>query len=405
MTVVSLGLDAGTASIPTREAFLIAPTILAARLAGDPALAGEPFLLSTCNRIEVYASAARCPDAALDAIARAWAGDRDRLAWLEREARRRVGLTAARHLVRVAVGLESQVIGDRQVAGQLRRAYAATGAGRAKGELARLIETALQAGRRGGRRGGGARTVGARAVDDAVRRLGGAAAPWLVVGAGRVAGDVVRRLAQRRLGPVTIANRSPDRAERLAQLVGADVVSLAALPAQAAASRVTVLAAEAGRPLLAAAALAAARATADRAARPLLIVDLAIPRAADPSVARLSGVELLTLDDLAARPTDEPDPSALASAERIVDRAVERFAAWLELDAARHAVEPLRVALAEICGRELAHAAPELASRRLLARISGKLLAGPMRALERRIGDGRSVAPVADAIRELFPQA
>ncbi|MEZ4586732.1 MAG: hypothetical protein R2909_10060 [Gemmatimonadales bacterium] len=404
MTVVSLGLDAGTASIATREAFLIAPTILAARLAGDPALAGEPFLLSTCNRIEVYASAARCPDAALDAIARAWAGDRDRLAWLEREARRRVGLTAARHLVRVAVGLESQVIGDRQVAGQLRRAYAATGAGRAKGELARLIETALQAGRRGGRRGGGARTVGARAVDDAVTRLGGAA-PWLVVGAGRVAGDVVRRLARRRLGPVTIANRSPDRAERLAQLVGADVVSLAALPAHAAASRVMVLAAEAGRPLLTAPPLAAARATADRAGRPLLIIDLAIPRAADPSVARLSGVELLTLDDLAARPTDEPDPSALASAERIVDGAVERFAAWLELDAARHAVEPLRVALAEICGRELAHAAPELASRRLLARISGKLMAGPMRALEKRIGDGRSVAPVTDAIRELFPQA
>ncbi|HEY0779884.1 MAG TPA: hypothetical protein VGD56_18105, partial [Gemmatirosa sp.] len=252
--LLSLAVDYRHADVATRERFHLTPERLerlyaASRgaLAGAPAGAAhaaahaaapqvaepavERLALATCNRSETYAwvpaaaAGGRALEAQYAALARAWMGSETGARQLLATARRRTGDAVAAHLLRVAAGLESQVLGDSQLLGQLRAAHAAAGAAGAAGTvLHRLFEGALHVGKRVRAEtalSSGRHSVGAEAANVAMRRFGSLGhARVVVVGCGTTGDRVARQFAKLGARDLVLLNRSPERAERLAAAVG-----------------------------------------------------------------------------------------------------------------------------------------------------------------------------------------
>jgi glutamyl-tRNA reductase len=414
---VSLVLDFRTADLRTRERFHLGEERAAALYAEPvPEPLSELVVVSTCNRVEVYGAAeARAPDTvarASHALARLWTeGDDARGRDLLRTAAVRAGPDAARHLLRVASGLESQVLGDVQVLGQVRRAYrAAAESGAAGPVLHRLFETALRAGKRvvaetslSGMR----HSVGTEAAVLASRRLGPLESlRCVIVGCGKTGEHAARRLAKLGAGEIVLVNRSPGRAVELAAEVGGRAAPWETLHQELARADAALVATAADVPPVRASSLAHCRRSAGRDARTLLVLDLAMPRNVEPEVAGLDGVTLLDLDALRIplSSAEEARRDAIPAAERIVDAEVARFAAWHGESAARRAVAPLREALEEVCRRELAFSAGPDAGR-TAERIVAKLLARPMATLRAASARGEPLDAAADLLRSLFTPA
>ena len=346
--LISLALDFRRTGIGSRERFHLSREELT-RLYAEPAESSvsELMLLSTCNRIELYAWSHVSHESEVAAIqgalAERWTGSNSSAAELLALATHRTGADAVRHLLRVAAGLESQVLGDSQVLHQVRKAYAgATGYGAVGPRLHRLLQMALRAGRRVRRETGLGRdhlTMGAAAARFAAARAGGLTGRGcVVVGAGKTAGQVLRQLVGLGATRLVVVNRTPEAAWKVAQAVGASSLPLAALHQAVADTDVAILATGADRPLLTSQALEAARAVAGRADTSLLVVDLGMPRNAEPSLARLRGVSIVDLDALHPA-LDSRNPSAgdVTAAERIVEDAATQFAVWLRDYTARRA--------------------------------------------------------------------
>src|SRR4051812_13900578 len=307
--------------------------------------AEQVCLLSTCERTEVYAwwSDGGDPHGLLDALA---ANRGVQPALLHAAAEVTVGRAAVRHLLRVSAGLESFVLGEQDIVGQVR---AATDVSRLSGagglELQRVLDAAVSTSRRvhgSTRLGAGARSVAATAVDLAADRNGGdlAGRHVVVVGAGQVARQAVDTAV--RLGAaVTVCNRTRRHAERL-RTAGASVVDLAHLVDVLARADVAIFATGAPHPLVDAGRLASVSAAAD-----LLVLDLCVPRNVDPAVRGIPGVDLVDLADLRAQGRAECESVAhdLLSAEGIIAEEVDRYVRWL---AGRSAVAPLRRLRADV---------------------------------------------------------
>jgi glutamyl-tRNA reductase len=321
------------ASLRLLEQVTYSPDELAARL---PALrrasgATQLAVVSTCQRTELYAvwPSAADPDALVSALAGDRGATRPEVAGA---ASRFVEGDAVRHLMRVAAGLESFVVGEREVVGQVRAAARATRlAGTGGLELHRLLDAAVSASRRVQHAtsfASGVRSVASAAVDVAVARAGGSLAGRhvLVVGAGEVAAAAVER-ARAAGGTVTVCNRSRRRADLLA-VAGAAVVDLAELDVALASADVVLLATAAPHPLVDAGTIG--RLPQRSPARPLLLLDLSLPRNVAPEVRQCRAVSLVDLADLrdlgaAGAATFADD---VASAARVVETEVARYLAW-----------------------------------------------------------------------------
>ena len=327
--------------------------------AGASALA----VLSTCQRVELYASWPGEPD--LPALTAALAADRGVPGpAVSAAATAYAGDAAARHLLRVATGLESFVLGETEVAGQVR---AAAEAGRLAGgdvALDRLLDTAVSAARRAHRCTGVAatsRSVAAAAVDAVAGDLPGRR--LLLVGAGQVAATVVTRGVA--LGArVTVCNRTRRHAARFAA-AGATVVDLAELPAELATADVAFLATAAPHPLVDAELL--------RACRPaggpgLTLVDLALPRNVHPSVRELRSVRLIDLADL--RAAEAPALVAeVAAVEEVIDTELARYRRWAAARGVGPALRRMRDDAEEVARLEVARAdVPDEEARAALER-------------------------------------
>ncbi len=408
---ISLVLDFHAADLRTRERLHPGGDHPARIYAAPPAgPVSELVLLTTCNRVELYGAGDACTPvaargAAADLAAR-WAGDNARAAELLRLGTVRSGPEAVRHLLRVAAGLESQVLGDAQVLGQVRRSYrAAAAAGAAGPVLHRLFETALRTGKRVAAETSltAARsTVGAEAATLAARRLGGLAGKRVVmVGCGKTGEQAARRLAKLEAGEVVLVNRTPGRAGELAREIGGRAAPWSDLHAEAARADAALVATAAGGAVLLAGPLAALRA-AD--APPLLLLDLSMPRNVEPEAGTLPGVALLDLDALRLplAAAEHARHGAVPAAEAVVEEELARFLGWRSEAAARDAVEPLRAALEEICRRELSYAAGPDAAGRAAERIVAKVLARPMSALRTAAGRGDPLDAAAGVLRGLF---
>jgi glutamyl-tRNA reductase len=301
----------------------------------------ELAVLSTCNRVELWTV---CDVATLAAtrefLAPAYAS-------AHVPACEHAGEDAVRHLCRVAAGIGSMVVGEPEIAGQVRRAFQQV-LGPAEGpSLLRLVASAaLAAGRRARnetRISRGSASISSVAVSIAEAETGGLAGRRvLVIGAGGIG----RRVAETLRGSgadIVLANRTVERARRLAARVGGTAVPLAALPRQLATTDVLLAATAARQPLVTADMVRRAL-QAREAGRTLLLIDIAVPRNIDPDVARLPGVRLLGIDDLGERVAAcvEVRRAEIAAVEVIIDQEVDAWQQRVQERAATRLIAELR---------------------------------------------------------------
>ncbi len=368
MSVVAVGIEHQQAPLDVLERVTIGDADLAKTLATLRSWENvqEAVVLSTCLRTEVYAVVDRFHDAVVDVCellaAHAGLSADD----MSAHASVRFDDDVADHLFAVAAGLESAVLGETEVLGQVRRAWERAREERAVGPvLSDLFRSAVQAGKRVRARTGIARgttSFSFAAIELAAqRRAGGLAdAAVAVVGAGEMGTGIVHALGRlpegRRPASVVVVNRSRGRARQLADAASAalDVhaVGVEDLAGTVAASDVVFAAVEASGHLLAASTLAPA------AAQPggLLVVDLGMPRNVDPAAASIDGVRLLDMDDLRSavtRAVDERRGEADRAGEIVAEELV-RYRVASRARGAAPVVSALRARLEEVRAHELA---------------------------------------------------
>ncbi|WP_298581180.1 glutamyl-tRNA reductase [uncultured Luteimonas sp.] len=351
MTLYALGINHQTAPVALRERVAFADSAVPAALAELRALPGvrEVALLSTCNRTELYASADD------DGVLADWlashpdaddAGDDPGQA-LHAYLYRRAGDEAARHLFRVACGLDSMVLGEPQILGQVKQAWSmARDSGVLGGELDRLFQHAFVTAKRARtetRIGSSPVSVASLAVrlaqesfarpDDSV---------VLLIGAGETIELTARHLAQARVKRLLIANRTWRHAQELAERHGAVALPLDELERHLFLADVVFTATASQTPILTRTQVAQALALRKR--RPMLLMDLAVPRDIEPEVAGLDDAFLYTVDDLdrVVEQNRRSRGDAAQQAETIVDLQVGRYAQALALGARNEPLKRLR---------------------------------------------------------------
>jgi glutamyl-tRNA reductase len=412
--LISLAVDFRTADLRTREALFL-PDEQVAELYRTPrvGLIRELALVSTCNRIELYgwSAAAGVDEAllALDDLADRWVGTSEKRAALIGFAHRRSGAIAARHLLRIAAGLESQILGDSQVLGQIRGAYrTAKEAGSLGPGLHRLFSTALRTGKRVHTEtplSGPGCSVGAQAAALLDARLGGLGGrSCVVVGCGKTGSHAARHLVKLGVGRLVVVNRTPAAARKLAEELGVEWAPFESLHQQLATADAGLVVTGAERPPVRSASLAWCRSQAGTTGDPLVLVDLAVPRNVEPETAGLENVTIVDLDQLTMnqRLAERARRAAVPAAEGIVQEELEAFVGWVAEGTAREALRPMREWLADVCHREVGFAAGSDVAQRVADRIVAKVIGRAMPAL-REVGDaGGSIEEIAAAIQLLF---
>ncbi|MDQ2702594.1 MAG: glutamyl-tRNA reductase [Pseudomonadota bacterium] len=366
MTLLAIGINHQTAPIELRERVAFADHALPAALESLRRLEGvrEVVLLSTCNRTELYA-VADDDGSALDAWMASHPADaqgQDLGAYFYRHR----DADAVRHLFRVATGLDSLVLGEPQILGQVKQAWAAArGAGALGGQLDRLFQQAFVAAKRARtdtRIGANPVSVASTAVrlaQDSFSRLEDAVV--LLVGAGETIELVARHLDK--VKRLLVANRSLAHAQDLASRHGGVALPLEELQRHLAEADIVFSATASREPVIRRAQVDAA--LAQRRHRPMLLLDLAVPRDIEPAVRELKDAFLYTIDDLerAVEDNRRSRREAADAAEAIVDLQVARF---VEAQLAGGRVEPVK--------RLRAHG--ESARDEILARARQQLAAG-----------------------------
>jgi glutamyl-tRNA reductase len=334
--LISLGVSHKTAPVEVRERLALdehdAERLLRELTAHDEV--HEAVAISTCNRTELYLVAGDPVQAEADALARlaTYAGIRPtELAHVVYTPR---NCDAARQLYRVASGLESMIVGEAEVQGQVRRAYELALAAGTTGPLTnRLFRAALEAGKRVRTQTGIGRarvSVSTVAVELARQTVGELAArSVIVIGAGETSERTAQALADQGVTTIFVANRHADRARALAERFGGTVGSLDELPARLHDADIVVASTSSPHALIEAEALEAVMKARDR--RPLVLIDIAVPRDIEPGCGDVEGVALYDIDDLQAVVARnlEVRASERAGAEAVVEEEIQRFARWM----------------------------------------------------------------------------
>jgi glutamyl-tRNA reductase len=290
--------------------------------------------ISTCNRTEVYLVASDPVQAESDVLARlaTRAGIRPtELAGIVYTPR---NCDAARQLYRVASGLESMIIGEAEIQGQVKRGYEIALAAGTTGPLTnRLFRAALEAGKRVrtqtaiGRARVSVSTVAVELAREAVGEL--AQRSVVVIGAGETSERTAQALAAQGVTTIFIANRHAERARALAERFGGAVGSLDELPERLHDADIVVASTSSPHALIGAQEVELVMES--RAGRPLVLIDIAVPRDIEPDCADIEGVTLYDIDDLQAVVARnlEVRASERARAEEVVEEEIQRFAQWM----------------------------------------------------------------------------
>lgn len=415
MHLVLVGLSHHTAPLELRERLGVTTSMLPAAL-DALAAAGctDAVLLSTCNRTEVYAAATDPAEMTTRLTHHLAQTHGVALEQLEPSLYARVDADAARHLFRVAAGLDSLVVGEPEILGQVKEAYRIANETHGTGALInRVFHGAFGIGKRVRSETGlaeGALSLSYAALTLAKKIFADLSTLRVAV---LGAGEMARLSAVHFAGHVrslVVTARTRARAEALAEEVGADVTEWTERASVLADADVIIAATGAEGQVVDAADMAPARAT--RRGSPLFIVDLAVPRDVDPAVTRLEDVFLYNVDDL--RNIVEENLSrrqqAVASAERLVQEEVAAWMAWLRSRAAVPTVVALRQRFERIRQAELERLAPRLGAvdpdvhRRVdevTRLIVEKLLLTPTEQLK-AIDDRETMAACSAALRRLF---
>ena len=419
MNVLALGLNHTTAPLDLRGKLAFAPEQMV------PALHGlrerlsrsgpEVALVSTCNRTELYVAA---PDQAAGTLVR------PALDWLAEQGGISGGQllshsyvmedrAAARHAFRVAAGLDSMVLGEPQILGQMKQAV------RLADEAGMLGTTLHQMFQRSFAVAKEVRTsteIGAHSISMAAAAVRLAAQLFedlrqikvLFVGAGEMIELVATHFEARAPKSIALANRTLERGERLASRFGGEALRLSDIPTRLHEFDAVISCTASTLPIIGLGAVE--RALKARKRRPMFMVDLAVPRDIEPEVAQLSDVYLYTVDDLSTlvQTAGEKRQAAVQQAEAIIDAGVQSFSHWLDQRAAVPLIQALNRQADDWGAVELARArkalargdAPDQVLEALARGLTHKMLHGTLAELSAAEGDERQ--RLADTVSRLF---
>ncbi|MBN1453902.1 MAG: glutamyl-tRNA reductase [Anaerolineales bacterium] len=335
--IVMIGLNHKVAPVAVRERLAFGPEhipVALNQIIGDDLIGiKEAVLLCTCNRTELYICT--CDSLMGETRLHDFLADHAKLPpeQLQRMVYVLRGEAAAEHLMQVAAGLDSLVLGENEILGQVRSAAEMGQAAGATGPiLSALFRYAIQAGKRARAEteiGRGDVSVASVVVELAEQALG----PLhdrtaLLIGAGKISAITARALVKAGLHCVMIANRTYERAEKLAKNLKGIAVHFNALDEVL--TQADIVICSTGAPHIVLHAEAVAKAQQVRSDRPLLVADLAVPRDADPNIASIPGVHLTNIDDLEIIvKTGHPLTTSICQeVEAIVHQELEGFRHW-----------------------------------------------------------------------------
>jgi glutamyl-tRNA reductase len=331
--VTVVGVNFRTAPVEAREQLVMAGEILRQAHHALARRTGQAVVLSTCNRTEFYtliedpAQGLQAVAEVLEASAGVEPSTLTRLAYVYQHD------DAARHLFRVACSLDSMILGESEVLGQVREAFAtAVAAQTVSNPLSRVFHHAMRVGKRARREtdiGRNAVSVSYACVELARRTLGdvrGLSA--LVVGAGEAGKLAARALRSVGVARLAVTNRTPARAAELAQELGGEALPFEDL--DRALEDADIVVSCTGAPSYILTGERVARALEHRGRRPLFLLDIAVPRDVDPAVQDIRGVKLFNIDDLdaVAEANRQGREREAQRAEGIVEEEVGRFLEW-----------------------------------------------------------------------------
>ena len=350
LQVALIGCNHRTAPVELRErvAFTSEQALDAADKLRRQGILEEAVVVSTCNRSELYGVPGGAEQAVTDAMEE-FLTSYHHLSRAELEGRtyRWVGTDAVRHLYRVAAGLDSMLLGEAEILGQLRAAYGQALEHGATGPvLNRAFQGALEVGKRVraetevGARPMSVSLAGVRLAERVFGNLRGHAA--LIVGAGNVAEQVIEHLRNRGIGSLRVANRSHDRARHLAERVSGEAVAWESLEAVLAIPDIIVTSVADTRPVLSHEMLE--RALGARGGRPIFVVDLGVPRNVASESASLYNLYLYNIDDLGeiVEQNKRAREAEIPRAEAIILEHVAKFESWRAALEAGSIIDELR---------------------------------------------------------------
>ncbi|MEO5697773.1 MAG: glutamyl-tRNA reductase [Burkholderiaceae bacterium] len=414
MSVFALGLNHTTAPLDLRGRFAFTPEQLAPTLHNFRdrlQRACEVAIVSTCNRTELYVGAS--PGLISPAVE--WLAGLGGVTshTLREHAYMLEGGAAARHAFRVASGLDSMVLGEPQILGQLKQAVReAQSAGTLGGNLHQLFQRSFAV----AKEVRSSTEIGAHSISMAAASVRLASHLFedlhdsrvLFVGAGEMIELVATHFAARNPRAMAVANRTLERGEKLAGRFGAEALRLADLPTRLAEFDIVISCTASTLPIIGLGAVE--RALKLRRHRPMFMVDLAVPRDIEPEVARLSDVYLYTVDDLSTlvQSAGEKRLAAVEQAEAIIETGVQNFVHWLDQRGSVPLIQALNAQADDWRAIEIARA------RKLLAKgedldavldalsrgLTQKMLHGTL--AELHAADGEHRAQLAQTVSRLF---
>lgn len=401
MTLLALGLNHQTAPVSLREKLAITPSALGDVLADLTTQQGvmEAAVLSTCNRTEIYCrvetGAERLPEHWLAQFGQLRPDQLDTYLYRHRDG------AAVRHLFRVATGLDSMVLGEPQILGQVKEAWqAARASGALKTPLDRLFQQTFAVAKR-------ARTdtrIGAHPVSVAFAAVRLAQSVFsaldqatvLLIGAGDTIELAARHLNDHKVKRLLVANRTLEHAQSLASRFGGVALPLDELERHLAEADIVLSATASREPILRCEAVK--QALRQRRHRPMFLLDLAVPRDIEPAIAELDDVFLYSVDDL-EQVIDENRRSrreAAEQAEAIIELQVEHYLSWWRASGEQDTLKRLRQSGEATRDAVLARAnelltqgrSPEQALEYLAHTLTNKLLHTPSVALRQAAQQG-----------------
>ncbi len=410
MKLALVGVSHHQAPVELRERVAVSAEG-ASRLAEELAAGCEAVVLSTCNRTELYLASEDDAPLAERASSSLLALAGEERAALAPVLYRLGDDSAALHLFRVAAGLDSLVPGEGEILGQVRSAFE----GGATGPLLdRLFRQALHAGRRArvetaiGESPASVPAAAAALAQQVFGELNGRSV--LLIGAGKMSELTSRNLRSRGATIAAVANRTLEHAEDLARLVDARAVSMDAIGTLL--GEVDVVVTSTSAPGFVLDTARAGGALRGRRGRPLLCVDLAVPRDVDPALSGIDGCFVYDIDDLEAvvETSIAGRRSEAVRAERLVAAEAERFRAWQASLAVVPAIASLRARAETIRAAELAKAEGRLgrlpeSDRKLVEAVTSQIVAKLLHLPTVRMKEAAAAADgvvYADVVRHLF---
>ncbi|ENM1948177.1 glutamyl-tRNA reductase [Citrobacter braakii] len=405
MTLLALGINHKTAPVSLRERVTFSPDTLDQAL---DSLLAQPMVqggvvLSTCNRTELYLSVEE-QDNLQEALVR-WLCDyhnlneedlRNSLYWHQDN-------DAVSHLMRVASGLDSLVLGEPQILGQVKKAFADSQKGHLNASaLERMFQKSFSVAKR-------VRTetdIGASAVSVAFAACTLARQIFeslstvtvLLVGAGETIELVARHLREHQVKKMIIANRTRERAQVLADEVGAEVISLSDIDARLQDADIIISSTASPLPIIGKGMVE--RALKNRRNQPMLLVDIAVPRDVEPEVGKLSNAYLYSVDDLQSIISHNlaHRKAAAVEAETIVAQETSEFMAWLRAQGASETIREYRSQSEQIRDELTAKALAALQQggdaqaimQDLAWKLTNRLIHAPTKSLQQAARDGDS---------------